>query len=151
MLCGGLDFRVSELEGGHLISLQEIVGLRGTSSREILDLVLLDRIMCPLQDSDGLIGWPRDYVDFIVSIAAERRAGRHMRPQIHDTRKGWHVEFMEEPVATPSVLPMFFVCERARQDVKVALIVQKSLVGRDLGVHADPETHIALEPGRGTD
>jgi asparagine synthase (glutamine-hydrolysing) len=34
------------------------------------------------------------------------------------------VEFMEEPVATPSVLPMFFVCERARQDVKVALVGQ---------------------------
>jgi len=34
------------------------------------------------------------------------------------------VEFMEEPVATPSVLPMFFVCQRARQDVKVALIGQ---------------------------
>jgi len=34
------------------------------------------------------------------------------------------VQFMEEPVATPSVLPMFFVCERARQDVKVALIGQ---------------------------
>ena len=34
------------------------------------------------------------------------------------------VEFMEEPVATPSVLPMFFVCERARHDVKVALIGQ---------------------------
>jgi asparagine synthase (glutamine-hydrolysing) len=34
------------------------------------------------------------------------------------------VEFMEEPVATPSVLPMFFVCERARRDVKVALIGQ---------------------------
>jgi asparagine synthase (glutamine-hydrolysing) len=34
------------------------------------------------------------------------------------------VEFMEEPVATPSVLPMFFVCERARSDVKVALIGQ---------------------------
>jgi asparagine synthase (glutamine-hydrolysing) len=34
------------------------------------------------------------------------------------------VEFMEEPVATPSILPMFFVCERARQDVKVALIGQ---------------------------
>jgi asparagine synthase (glutamine-hydrolysing) len=31
---------------------------------------------------------------------------------------------MEEPVATPSVLPMFFVCERARLDVKVVLIGQ---------------------------
>lgn len=34
------------------------------------------------------------------------------------------VEFMEEPVATSSVLPMFFVCERAAADVKVALIGQ---------------------------
>ncbi len=34
------------------------------------------------------------------------------------------VGFMEEPVATPSVLPMFFVCERARREVKVALIGQ---------------------------
>jgi asparagine synthase (glutamine-hydrolysing) len=34
------------------------------------------------------------------------------------------VEFMEEPVATSSVLPMFFVCERAHRDVKVALIGQ---------------------------
>src|SRR4029077_19373347 len=34
------------------------------------------------------------------------------------------VRVMEEPVATPSVLPMFFVCERARRDVKVALIGQ---------------------------
>ena len=34
------------------------------------------------------------------------------------------VEFMEEPVATSSVLPMFFVCERSREDVKVALIGQ---------------------------
>jgi len=34
------------------------------------------------------------------------------------------VGYMEEPVATSSVLPMFFVCERARQDVKVALIGQ---------------------------
>jgi len=34
------------------------------------------------------------------------------------------VEFMEEPVATPSILPMFLVCERARRDVKVALIGQ---------------------------
>jgi asparagine synthase (glutamine-hydrolysing) len=34
------------------------------------------------------------------------------------------IEFLEEPVATPSVLSMFFVSERARRDVKVALIGQ---------------------------
>src|SRR6185295_575865 len=34
------------------------------------------------------------------------------------------VACLEEPVATSSIVPMFFVCERARQDVKVALIGQ---------------------------
>lgn len=34
------------------------------------------------------------------------------------------VSCMEEPVATPSIVPMYFVCERARKDVKVALIGQ---------------------------
>ncbi len=31
---------------------------------------------------------------------------------------------LEEPVATSSIVPMYFVCQRARQDVKVALIGQ---------------------------
>ena len=34
------------------------------------------------------------------------------------------VSSLEEPVATSSIVPMYFVCERARQDVKVALIGQ---------------------------
>jgi len=34
------------------------------------------------------------------------------------------VSCMEEPVATSSVVPMYFVCERARRDVKVALLGQ---------------------------
>jgi len=34
------------------------------------------------------------------------------------------VACMEEPIATPSIVPMYFVCERARKDVKVALIGQ---------------------------
>lgn len=50
------------------------------------------------------------------------------------------VRFLEEPVATSSVVPMYFVCQRARQDVKVALIGQgpDELFGgykRHLGVH----------------
>lgn len=32
--------------------------------------------------------------------------------------------FLEEPVASPSIVPMYHVCERARQDVKVALVGQ---------------------------
>jgi len=34
------------------------------------------------------------------------------------------VEFLEEPVASSSIVPMYHLCRRARQDVKVALIGQ---------------------------
>lgn len=34
------------------------------------------------------------------------------------------VTFLEEPIASSSIVPMYFVCERARQDVKVALVGQ---------------------------
>lgn len=51
-----------------------------------------------------------------TEVLLDRRTFEESLPRV--------VEFMEEPVATPSVLPMFFVCQRARQDVKVALIGQ---------------------------
>ncbi|HVU15380.1 MAG TPA: asparagine synthase (glutamine-hydrolyzing) [Candidatus Didemnitutus sp.] len=34
------------------------------------------------------------------------------------------VDFLEEPVASSSIVPMYHMCQRARQDVKVALIGQ---------------------------
>jgi asparagine synthase (glutamine-hydrolysing) len=34
------------------------------------------------------------------------------------------VECLEEPIAASSIVPMYFICQRARQDVKVALIGQ---------------------------
>ena len=50
------------------------------------------------------------------------------------------VECLEEPIATSSIVPMYFVSQRARQDVKVALIGQgpDEMFGgykRHLGVH----------------
>src|SRR2546428_11722113 len=50
------------------------------------------------------------------------------------------VKSLEEPIATSSIVPMYFVSQRARQDVKVALIGQgpDELFGgykRHLGVH----------------
>jgi asparagine synthase (glutamine-hydrolysing) len=50
------------------------------------------------------------------------------------------VECLEEPIATSSIVPMYFVSQRARQDVKVALIGQgpDELFGgytRHVGVH----------------
>ncbi len=52
------------------------------------------------------------------------------------------VASLEEPVAASSIVPMYFVCERARQDVKVALVGQgpDELFGgyrRHLGVRYD--------------
>jgi asparagine synthase (glutamine-hydrolysing) len=51
-----------------------------------------------------------------TEVLLDRRTFEESLPRV--------VEFMEEPVATPSILPMFFVCEGARRDVKVALIGQ---------------------------
>jgi len=34
------------------------------------------------------------------------------------------VDYLEEPVASSSIVPMYFVCQRARQDVKVVLLGQ---------------------------
>jgi asparagine synthase (glutamine-hydrolysing) len=51
-----------------------------------------------------------------TEVLLDRRTFEESLPRV--------VELMEEPVATPSVLSMFFVCERARRDVKVALIGQ---------------------------
>jgi asparagine synthase (glutamine-hydrolysing) len=50
------------------------------------------------------------------------------------------VSVLEEPIAASSIVPMYFVCERARQEVKVALVGQgpDELFGgytRHLGVH----------------
>ena len=50
------------------------------------------------------------------------------------------VECLEEPIATSSIVPMYFISQRARQDVKVALIGQgpDELFGgytRHLGIH----------------
>jgi asparagine synthase (glutamine-hydrolysing) len=50
------------------------------------------------------------------------------------------VAALEEPVASSSIVPMYFVCQRAREDVKVALIGQgpDEVFGgykRHLGVH----------------
>src|SRR5881392_4121305 len=50
------------------------------------------------------------------------------------------VESLEEPIATSSIVPMYFVSQRARQDVKVALIGQgpDEMFGgykRHLGIH----------------
>jgi asparagine synthase (glutamine-hydrolysing) len=67
-----------------------------------------------------------------VSIELTRAAFEEKLPQV--------VASLEEPVAASSIVPMYAVCQRARADVKVALIGQgpDELFGgytRHLGVH----------------
>ena len=67
-----------------------------------------------------------------ISIELDRETFETQLPKI--------VSFLEEPISTSSIVPMYFVCERARQDVKVALVGQgpDELFGgyiRHLGVH----------------
>ena len=76
-------------------------------------------------------GTARHYGAKNTAIRLDRTAFEKALPHI--------VRVMEEPIASSSIVPMYFVCERARQDVKVALIGQgpDELLGgykRHLGV-----------------
>lgn len=51
-----------------------------------------------------------------TSVTITRATFEEMLPKI--------VAALEEPIATSSIVPMYFVCQRARQDVKVALVGQ---------------------------
>ncbi|MFC1512265.1 asparagine synthase (glutamine-hydrolyzing) [Candidatus Latescibacterota bacterium] len=51
-----------------------------------------------------------------VSVRLDREMFEATLPKI--------VSILEEPIASPSIIPMYHVCERARQDVKVALVGQ---------------------------
>lgn len=67
-----------------------------------------------------------------VSITLDRQQFEQSLPHI--------VNVLEEPVTSSSIIPMFFVSQRARQDVKVALIGQgpDELLGgykRHIGIH----------------
>lgn len=66
-----------------------------------------------------------------TAVTLDRKTFEEALPKI--------VSCLEEPIASSSIVPMYFVCERARQDVKVALIGQgpDELLGgyrRHLGV-----------------
>jgi asparagine synthase (glutamine-hydrolysing) len=66
-----------------------------------------------------------------TAVTLDRKTFEEALPRI--------VSCLEEPIASSSIVPMYFVCERARQDVKVALIGQgpDELLGgyrRHLGV-----------------
>jgi asparagine synthase (glutamine-hydrolysing) len=77
------------------------------------------------------IGYGKSYADDELVDAAETASllcAQHHQVRIdqEEFEKSLPniVRFLEEPVAASSIVPMYFVCQRARQDVKVALIGQ---------------------------
>jgi asparagine synthase (glutamine-hydrolysing) len=93
------------------------------------------------------IGYGASFEDDELTDAAETAAllgARHISVKLEQTEFERSlpkiVECLEEPIATSSIVPMYFVSQRARQDVKVALIGQgpDELFGgykRHLGIH----------------
>jgi asparagine synthase (glutamine-hydrolysing) len=96
------------------------------------------------------VGYGKSYADDELADAARTGKffnGTHVSVEIdHETFEASLqkiVSFLEEPIASPSVVPMYHVCERARQEVKVALTGQgpDELFGgyrRHLGVYYGP-------------
>jgi asparagine synthase (glutamine-hydrolysing) len=93
------------------------------------------------------IGYGESFQDDELADAAESAAlmgARHITVKLDqgefERSLPKIVESLEEPVASSSIVPMYFVCQRAKQDVKVILIGQgpDELFGgytRHLGVH----------------
>jgi asparagine synthase (glutamine-hydrolysing) len=93
------------------------------------------------------VGYGESFEDDELTDAAETASvlgARHITVEIDRTEFERSlpriVESLEEPIATSSIVPMYFVSQRARQDVKVALIGQgpDELFGgykRHLGIH----------------
>jgi len=109
-------------------------------------------LLALMNEQDGpwpayTISYGESFEDDELTDAAETAAllgARHISVKLDQTEFERTlpkiVECLEEPVATSSIVPMYFVSRRARQDVKVALIGQgpDELFGgykRHLGIH----------------
>jgi asparagine synthase (glutamine-hydrolysing) len=109
-------------------------------------------LLALMNEQDGpwpayTIGYGETFQDDELADAAETASilgARHVTVKLDRTEFERSlpniVECLEEPIATSSIVPMYFISQRARQDVKVALIGQgpDELFGgykRHLGVH----------------
>ena len=93
------------------------------------------------------VGYGESFKDDELAFAADTAAHFGARHAAVEMTRGEFeaalpavVQSLEEPVATSSIVPMYMVCQRARQDVKVVLAGQgpDELFGgytRHLGVH----------------
>jgi len=77
------------------------------------------------------VGYGSSYADDELADAAEtarilgaKHSAITISKSIFEEALPKIVAALEEPIATSSIVPMYFVCQRARQDVKVALVGQ---------------------------
>lgn len=94
-------------------------------------------LLLALMDENGSdwptysVGYGETYAQDELADAAEtarilksRHTGVRISREIFERELGKIVEALEEPIATSSIVPMYFVCQRAHQDVKVGLVGQ---------------------------
>jgi asparagine synthase (glutamine-hydrolysing) len=99
----------------------------GVDSGLLLGLMNLERDTWPT----FTVGYGKSFKDDELVDAAQTAeifSAKHtqveLSRELFETTLPHIVSFLEEPITTSSIVPMYFVCERARQDVKVALIGQ---------------------------
>ncbi len=103
LLSGGLD-------SGLLLALMNLTGSSWPTYTVGYGSSFVDDELSDAADTARLLGSSHS------SIRISRTSFEETLPKI--------VAALEEPVATSSIVPMYFVCERARHDVKVALVGQ---------------------------
>ena len=99
----------------------------GVDSGLLLALMNLNRSSWPTYT----VGYGHAFADDELKDAAElarklgsKHTGVMISKAIFEEALPKVVACLEEPVATSSIIPMYFVCRRAREDVKVALVGQ---------------------------
>jgi len=94
-------------------------------------------LLLALMDENGAdwqtysVGYGESFADDELADAAQtaqilksRHTGVRISRAVFEEELSNIVSSLEEPVATSSVVPMYFVCQRARRDVKVGLVGQ---------------------------
>ncbi len=103
LLSGGLD-------SGLLLALMNEHGQSWPAYTVGYGRSFCDDELCDAAETASLLGARH------VTVMLDRAEFERSLPRI--------VECLEEPIATSSIVPMYFISQRARQDVKVALIGQ---------------------------
>jgi asparagine synthase (glutamine-hydrolysing) len=103
LLSGGID-------SGLLLALMNLYGTNWATYTVRYGSVFADDELADASETASMMGSRH------VSVTINKSTFEEALPKI--------VACLEEPIATSSIVPMYFVCERARQDVKVALVGQ---------------------------